>query len=170
MRGSGAQVVKRLDAASAPIAAPRTEFAPRSFADVIARAKLERDRLLVYALERHARLIRFEPGQIEIALTEDAEPDLPQKLMQALRKWTGARWMVAVAQGEGAATVHELRKKNTETLFEEVRGDPLVQKVLARFPGAEIVSVREKNVEQAQADLAEPPIDLAAGERTDDEE
>ena len=148
----------------------RAEFAPRSFADVITKAQTERDRLLVFALERHVRPIRFEPGQIEIALTADAEPDLPQKLMQALRTWTGTRWMVAVAQGEAGATVHELRKKSTETLFEEALGDPLVKKVLERFPGAEIVGIREKKADMVQADPDGAPDDLDAAERADGEE
>jgi DNA polymerase-3 subunit gamma/tau len=167
-RGSGAQAAKRIEAEPAPMQTPRVEFAPRSFADVIAKATLERDRLLVFALERHVRPIRFEHGQIEIALTPDAEPDLPQKLMHALKAWTGERWMVAVSQGEAGVTAHELRKKSTAALIEEARGDPLVQKLLARFPGAEIVGVREKQVEPV--DAGEPPVDSYAAERTDNEE
>lgn len=167
-RGTAAQAAKRIEAEPAPM--QRAEFAPRSFADVITKARSERDRLLVFALERHVRPIRFEPGQIEIALTEDAEPDLPQKLMQALRTWTGARWMVAVTQGEAGATVHELRRKSTETLFEEALGDPLVKKVLERFPGAEIVGIREKKVDIVAAKPNSPPDDPDAAERADGEE
>jgi DNA polymerase-3 subunit gamma/tau len=152
-RPARASAAPRLEA-QAVAAQSKPEVTLKNFDDVIAQAKVERDRLLVFALERHVRPIRFEQGQIEIALTEDAEPGLPQKLMQTLKAWTGERWMVAVSNDAAAATAHEARKKSEASLFDEARADPLVQKVLQRFPGAEIVSVRERGV-QAEA-VAEP--------------
>jgi DNA polymerase-3 subunit gamma/tau len=158
-QGTRAQVATRLDTDVVAAPAARPELALRSFEDVIAKAKAERDRLLLFALERQIRPIRFEPGQIEIALTEDAEPSLPQKLAEALRAWTGNRWMVAVGKAEAVETVHEVRKRTAASLFDEARADPLVQKVLERFPGAEIVGVREKNPEPAE--LEPPPLNDA---------
>jgi DNA polymerase-3 subunit gamma/tau len=173
--------------ASAPSAAPRAaraisaqraeapdtiaivETAPelQSFDDVIARARAERERLLVFALERHVRLVHFEPGRIEVALTADAERDLPQRLGQALQNWTGRRWIVAISSGDAAAeTAHEARVKSRASLLEEVRADPLVREVLTRFPGAEIVDVRERRSaaeaagdEAAASGAAEPATD-----------
>jgi DNA polymerase-3 subunit gamma/tau len=119
----------------------------RSFGDVIARAKAERNIVLASALERMVRPIRFEQGQIEVARPPDADADLPQRLGQTLQSWTGRRWIVAVGRDETAAeTAHEARKRSKAAIMEEVRADPLVQKVLQRFPGAEIVSVRERGV------------------------
>jgi DNA polymerase-3 subunit gamma/tau len=168
--GAGAQAVRtqaapqlRAEAVPAAHAAPML----KNFDDVIARAKAERDRLLVFALERHVRPIRFEQGHIEIALTENAEPSLPQKLGQILKSWTGERWMVSVSRDASGVTAHETRIKNEASLLDEARADPLVQKLLQRFPGAEIVSVRERGV-QAEA---EPEVAPIAGEfETDDTE
>jgi DNA polymerase-3 subunit gamma/tau len=157
-QGGRALAAPHLESAPAPTPAAKPELILRSFADVIAKAKAERDRLLVFALERQIRPVRFEPGQIEIALTEDAEPTLPQKLGEALRAWTGNRWMVAVSKAEAVETVHETRKRTTASLLDEARADPLVQKVLERFPGAEIVGVREKQTEVQPAELAGPLI------------
>jgi len=100
---------------------------------------------------------------IEIALTEDAEPALPQKLMQALKAWTGERWMVAVSSEAAGATAHEARRKNEASLFDEARADPLVQKVLQRFPGAEIVGVRERGI-QTEASEPDRADDIPGGE------
>ena len=163
-QGVRAQAAPRLDAEPVAVSSAKPELALRSFEDVIAKAKGERDRLLVFALERQIRPVRFEPGQIEIALTEDAEPSLPQKLSEALRAWTGNRWMVAVSKAEAVETVHEIRKRNSASLFDEARADPLVQKVLERFPGAEIVGVREKSPEPVELDPpphdGAPPMDM----------
>jgi DNA polymerase-3 subunit gamma/tau len=124
------------------------EAAPelKRFEDVIARARAERDIVLLSALERTVRPVRFEPGRVEIALTEAAEPDLPQRLGHALQAWTGRRWIVAVSRAPTTAdTVHEARRKSQAALMEEVRSDPLVRHVLDRFPGAQIVGVRERD-------------------------
>jgi DNA polymerase-3 subunit gamma/tau len=157
-QGGRTQAAARLDTEAVAAPAVKPELTLRSFEDVIAKAKAERDRLLVFALERQIRPIRFEPGQIEIELTEDAEPTLPQKLGEVLRAWTGNRWMVAVSKAEAVETVHEARKRNTASLFDEARADPLVQKVLERFPGAEIVGVREKASEPPEMEPP-PPTD-----------
>ncbi len=153
-RGQAAPMM-RTQPAEAPAPAPEPTL--RSFDDVVARAKAERERLLVFALERHVRPVRFEPGRIEIALTPEAERDLPQKLMAALRNWTGERWMVTVtaAAVEAGETVHEARAKGRAALFEEVSADPLVKRVMEKFPGAEIVDVRERvaEVEDAPANV-----------------
>ena len=114
----------------------------RHFDDLVALARDKRDRLMVFALERHIRPVRFEPGQIEIKLTPDAETGLPHKLASILREWTGERWIVAVSDGEGAATVHERRQADKQTLIETAKADPLVASALSQFPGAEIISVR----------------------------
>jgi DNA polymerase-3 subunit gamma/tau len=142
---------------------PQPEPGPRlnRFEDVIAHARAERDVVLANALERTVRPVRFEPGQIEIALTEAAEPDLPQRLGQALQAWTGRRWIVAVSREAAAAeTAHEARQRSRATMLDEVRADPLVRQLLERFPGAEIVGVRERSAVEEEAPAPEAIPDV----------
>ncbi|MYZ49232.1 DNA polymerase III subunit gamma/tau, partial [Rhizobiales bacterium L72] len=159
--GSGAAALSRVaepDAVpSARLDPPPEDAAGTGFArfeDIVARAQAERDRLLVYALERHVRPVRLEPGRLEIALTADAERDLPQRLSSLLRDWTGTRWVVIVGQDPGVATIHEARMRRDTDLRAEVEQDPLVIAALRRFPGAEIVAVRERP--SAAPDLPAP--------------
>ena len=140
----------------------------RSFADVIARARAERDAVLANALERNVRPVRFEAGRVEIALTEAAEADLPQRLGQALQNWTGRRWVVVVSREATAETAHEARLRSRASLMEEVRADPLVRQVLERFPGAEIVGVRERSA-AAEDRSGGPAFDPEADAGTDEE-
>ncbi len=85
--------------------------------------------------------------------------------MAALKSWTGERWMVSVtaAAAEAGETVHEARAKGRAALLEEVSADPLVRQVLEKFPGAEIVAVRERSAgaHDDQAEAVEP-IDAPA--------
>ncbi len=94
------------------------------------------------ALERDVRLVRFEDGRLEIALEASAAKSLVNDLSKKLADWTGRRWMIAVSTEAGAGSLRAQAEARKAELKNDVRSDPLVQAVLARFPGAEIVEVR----------------------------
>jgi DNA polymerase-3 subunit gamma/tau len=112
------------------------------FEDMIALAAEKRDLAIKTALERDVRLVRFEDGQLEISVLPSAPKSLVGDLSRKLAAWTGRRWMVAVSSEQGASTVREQMEAQKAELMRGVRADPLVQSVLERFPGAEIVDVR----------------------------
>jgi DNA polymerase-3 subunit gamma/tau len=142
-----------------PITPPETasRTAPRlaSFAEVVVLCGRERDLKLKHALETYVRPIRFDEGRIELALTEDAAPDLVGELSRKLEDWTGRRWMIAVGRDGGAPTVEEARRSARERLVTDARADPTVAAVLARFPGAEIVDVRVRAGESESLAVAD---------------
>jgi DNA polymerase-3 subunit gamma/tau len=150
--------------------APRPETAGprlRRFEDVVAYAGEIRDVALKSALERDVRLVRFEEGQIEFALAEGGRRGLANDLAQALHAWTGRRWVVALSSQRGAATLHEQRTAAERERKSGAAEHPLVQAVLTRFPGAEIVDVRDKAPEPDPTPT-DAPAD-AAGESESDE-
>jgi DNA polymerase III subunit gamma/tau len=116
--------------------------AVKSFEDLIALATEKRDLGMKSALERDVRLVRFEDGTLELALEPSARKMLVGELAKKLSDWTGRRWMVAVSAEAGAPSVRAQAEMRKAAMKDDVRGDPLVQAVLARFPGAEIVEVR----------------------------
>ena len=166
--GGGSQAARehrqRRASTPMPCAAPaaKPELMLRSFEDVIAKARAERDRLLVFALERHVRPIRFEPGQIEIALTEDAEPTLPQKLGEALQRVDGRALDGGGQQGRRGGDGARDAQAEPRPRFSMKRA-PIrwCRRCLERFPGAEIVGVREKSAEPQPIELDPPPHDGA---------
>jgi DNA polymerase-3 subunit gamma/tau len=114
----------------------------KDFPALIALAGEKRDLAIKSALERDVRLVRFEDGKLELALEPSARPTLVGELSKKLSDWTGRRWMVAVSKEMGVPSVKAQADLRKAELKDNVRGDPLVQAVLARFPGAEIVDVR----------------------------
>ncbi|MCG8442656.1 MAG: DNA polymerase III subunit gamma/tau [Caulobacterales bacterium] len=127
----------------APEAAADQPPMPATFDELVALARSRRDRLMVFALERHVVPLKVEPGRLDIAITAEAEADLPHKLAAALNKWTGSRWIVSVgALPEDGTTRHDERRASREAELEAVRAEPLVAQALETFPGARIVSVR----------------------------
>jgi DNA polymerase-3 subunit gamma/tau len=169
MAASGGARAALAEAAPAPtpVAQPqaRATEAPRleTFADLIALAGQKRELKLKNALESTVRLVRFEPGKIEVALTEHASPGLAGELSRRLEQWTGQRWMVAVSRDGGGETIAEARKTARARLVDDARADPVVAAVVARFPGAEIVDVRVRGVETE----APPPAGMPLPEAGD---
>jgi DNA polymerase III subunit gamma/tau len=174
-RSAPSQPGPRAVAAPAPIArltepappAPAPEqpaIAVARFEDLIALASDKRDLVVKTALERDVRLVRFEDGKLEIALEPGATKTLVGELSRKLSHWTGRRWMVVVSADAGAPTVKAQAEAYRAELVRGVTADPLVQAVLNRFPGAEIVDVR--HAEPAAGEVggtndmpADPPPD-----------
>jgi DNA polymerase III subunit gamma/tau len=137
------------------------EPAPRvvaRFADLIALAVEKRDIGVKSALERDVRLVRCEDGRLEIALQPSASRTLVNDLSRKLSQWTGRRWMVVVSAEAGEPTLHAQSEARQAELKTGVTADPLVQAVLARFPGAEIVDVRQAGAASPDPGFPEPPL------------
>jgi len=139
----GRQAEELADAATVPLA---------RFEDVIALAAERRDLPMKMALERDVRLVRFEPGRIEIALEPNASKALAGDLARKLSQWSGRRWMVVVSAEQGQPTIKSQNDARQAELERGVQADPVVKAVLARFPGAQIVAVRGR-------ETAAPPVE-----------
>jgi DNA polymerase-3 subunit gamma/tau len=140
----------------APQPAAAAPVAVQSFPDLIALAHEKRDLAIKSALERDVRLVRFEDGKLELALEPSARKTLVNELSRKLSEWTNRRWMVVVSTEQGAPSLRSQNETRRAELEQGVRADPLVQAVLARFPGAEIVAVRKRDDIAAPAP---PPTD-----------
>jgi DNA polymerase III subunit gamma/tau len=123
--------------------APTDTRAFSSFRDLVALAVEKRDIKLKSDLESLVRPIRVAPGQFELALEPGAHAGLPGEIARKLEAFTGMRWMVMVAKEGGEKPVSRQRQESKDSLFLMAREHPDVQAVLKRFPGAEIVDVKE---------------------------
>jgi DNA polymerase-3 subunit gamma/tau len=146
----------RLPASAAEPSAPALVVG--RFEDLIALAAQKRDLGVKLALERDVRLVRCEDGRLEIGLQQSAAKTLVNDLARKFSQWTNRRWMVVVSAEQGEATVKSQSEARQAELKTGVRADPLVQAVLARFPGAEIVDVRK-----GEMPLVPPPDDAGDG-------
>jgi DNA polymerase III subunit gamma/tau len=99
--------------------------------------------LLKVHIENDMHLVRIEPGRLEFVPTPRAPRTLPADLAQRLKDWTATRWTVTVAKDGGAPTIAEQKKAAKQARHEAVLQEPLVRAVMDRFPGAEIIAVRD---------------------------
>lgn len=143
-------------------AAAKPVAALSRFEDVVALAGRQRDIQLKLALERDVRLVHYEPGRIEFSLAPGASPGLAQTLMNRLQQWTGRRWSVVISSAPGSLSLKEQEEARAREVLKGVRSEPLVQRALATFPGAEIIGVRAS---EAQT-LASATTDAETGNET----
>jgi len=145
--------------ADAPVPVP-----VKSLADIVALADAQRDMAFKVLVKRCVRLVRIEPGRIDVSLTDDAPKMLLNDLTAKLRAWTGRSWLVSLSKEEGGQTLAEMESTKRENALLDAKSDPTVAAILARFPGAKIIDVRIPDAPEADAMEAEVPIEPATDE------
>jgi DNA polymerase-3 subunit gamma/tau len=125
--------------------APQEDGAPvmKSLEDIALLATRHQAPVLKVHIENDIHLVRLEPGRLEFRPSPRAPRTLAGDLQQKLRDWTGTRWSVSVTSEGGAPTLAEQKKNAKAARIESVMQAPMVRAVLDRFPGAEIVAVRD---------------------------
>jgi DNA polymerase-3 subunit gamma/tau len=130
-----------------------------TFEDLIALVADKRDMTTKFALERDVRLVRFEDGQLEIAVAPSAPKTFVHDLQRKLTGWTGKRWIVVVSKEAGAPTMRAQAEARQAEAEREAESDPLVQAVLKKFPGAKVVAVTQNEPEPVEPMLEAVPED-----------
>ena len=133
-----------------------------TFDQVVALIREKRDMRLLMEVETSLKLAKYALGRIEFEPAANAAPDLAARLSQRLQTWTGERWGVSIVSTGGAATIAQERDRAEEDQRAEVMENPLVQAVIAAFPGAKISEIRTAAAMQASAAIeALPETDAA---------
>ena len=78
---------------------------------------------------------------------------LASDLQTKLSAVTGERWTVSIASQGGAPTLAEQKLAAKTARHEAAAQEPMVRAVLDRFPGAEIVAVRDVATEEVAAPM-----------------
>jgi len=141
--------------ATAPQAVAHNAPILRTLEDVAALAQANSAPVLKVHLENDVHLVSLEPGRLEFRPSARAPRTLAGDLAQKLKDWTGTRWVVTLAREGGAPTLAEQKKAAKAARHERVLQEPLVRAVLDRFPGAEIVAVRDVVMDEVAAPMPE---------------
>jgi DNA polymerase-3 subunit gamma/tau len=107
------------------------------------------------------RPIAFRPGAITFEPAPGAPANLAGRLVAKLKEWTGQPWLVAAEGGGGAETMLERERRERQETRAAAAADPFVAAVMAAFPGAELLEVRQ---------TAAPVVEAAPDDETENEE
>ncbi len=137
--------------------------APATFAELVAMLQKRREAVFATHLRRDVHLVRYEVGRIEFRTRPEAPANLATRLSKLLQEWTGRPWMVSVSHDAGEPTLYEQDADREIRRKHDAEALPLVQAVLATFPGAKIETVRDLTAEASTLDdPVQHDLDLAA--------
>ncbi|MEH3110313.1 MAG: DNA polymerase III subunit gamma/tau [Agrobacterium cavarae] len=145
------------------VAAPRTEERPEpkvpvtSVQDIAYLAQKNRDPVMRAKVRNFVRLVKIEPGRLDMRLGEGAPGSLPGELGVKLKEWTGIHWIVSLSKDEGEPTLVEAEGNARNARLVDARQDPDVAAILAQFPGAKITDVRIRAPVQEEIEDTAPP-------------
>lgn len=155
----GARMAEQPASAPQAVASPLAKY--RSFPDVVALIRENRDMKLLADVEDFVHIVRYAPGRIEFRPDEQAPGDLAQNLGARLSNWTGERWMVTITRDQGEPTISEQNRQARKAEEDEAAQHPMIAAALKTFPGARIAVLRE---------IASAEDNAAPVEREDDED
>jgi DNA polymerase-3 subunit gamma/tau len=131
-------------AAAEPEAAPqpgRLELpAPESFAAAVALVREQGEGILANHLMDDVHLVRYEPGRIELRVTDAA---LASRFGAVLEKTCGGRWVITISQQPGSETLRHQARADEAAKRAAVMQHPLVQAIIETFPEAKLVARRD---------------------------
>ncbi|QLF69009.1 DNA polymerase III subunit gamma/tau [Peteryoungia desertarenae] len=146
---------------------PAPKVNVRSLEDIADLCTQNRDPKLKALLRNYARLVRIEPGRLEINLPPDAPKSFVSDLQKRLEEWTEIRWMVILSREPGQPTLVEAEASTREARLIDARQDPDVAAILSRFPGAKITDVRIKATAEDEDEDVKPPPAVAESDEGD---
>jgi len=172
--GSGSHAMRLVErsepAQRQDLAAEAVQVPVRSLADIAALAAQHRDAAFRALVRSNVRLVRIEPGKLEISLTDNAPRDLANQIGERLKRWTGRPWFVALSRETGGQTLDEQETERREDQLSDARSDPAVAAILAKFPGAKIIDIRIPDVLGEADDVTESAPMPDPGIDNDDDE
>ena len=97
---------------------------------------------LKYELETNVSLVSFADQKIEISFNENLDKDFVKELSSKLNEWTGQRWIIAFSKEIGQLSKkHKKNLEKSKFIESEKKGD-IYQKIVAKFPDAELIDVK----------------------------
>jgi DNA polymerase-3 subunit gamma/tau len=160
-----AQPVAKHAAAPEPVALPPAQPAapqlpaPANFRELVRLFAEKKEGVLEYHLSSSVRLVRFEPGLIELSTLPSAPANLASRVGSLLSEWTGRRWVIGISAAVGQETLAEADRALADAAMASARASPVVQAILEAFPGATITEVRDLALTAPEAEDAPDTLD-----------
>jgi DNA polymerase-3 subunit gamma/tau len=144
-----------------PSEKPEPKVPVRSMQDIVDLCAQNRDAKLKALVRNFVRLVKIDPGRLEIRMTDGGPGSLPGELGVKLKEWTGIHWIVSLSKEEGQPTLVEVDANAREARLTDARADPDIIAILSQFPGAKITDVRIRALEEDN-DIEDAPAPAIA--------
>lgn len=164
MRQTAEVVALRSDDGSSHAAHPM----PISFEKLIDLFHRQKEATLAVMLKDDVRLVHYKPGALEINTTRQTPPDFILRLKQCLKLWTDTDWQITISREQGESSIREKEVAKDKQRRDEALQEPIVKALLAQFPDAKLLAVRDSRtddggIEIASTDSEESGLDFSDG-------
>ena len=95
-------------------------------------------------MEMQVRVVELAAGRLRWSQPQGFSEDISREMRGALEKATGHEWTVERCDAPGQPTLIEQREARAADREAEIRRSPLVEAVMAAFPGAQEISESEE--------------------------
>ncbi|MEM6712718.1 MAG: DNA polymerase III subunit gamma/tau [Pseudomonadota bacterium] len=133
---------------------------------LIALADKNGNRALPPLVRAYVRPVSFGTNTVEIGLAEGAPKSFVGDLSEALRDWTGSRWIISVDPRAEAQTLNELAAERESARKADASQNETVKAIMATFPGAKVTQVRPLGAGQEPAAITQE-VDQGDADATD---
>ena len=141
-------------------ARPEPKVPVKSLADIVDLCAANRDVKLKALTRNFIRLVRLEPGRLDVGLSDGAPATLLNELAVKLKEWTGIHWIVSLSKEAAQPTLVEQEAAQHGARILDAKSDPDVAAILARFPGAKVtdVRIRAPEPEEEEVEIKPPAV------------
>lgn len=139
--GSFTQAVATQQPQATPAAESQPVLAFANLQELVAKCEQEGEMLLAADLTTQVRLVKMGVQSLEIVMLPAAGKDMPQKLRQKLREWTGQNWLISLAQSGGQQTLREQAIAAQAAAIAAIEDNATVQRLRKTFPAFTITNV-----------------------------
>ncbi len=119
-----------------------------SFDKLLEISSEKKEAKLKYELEKNVNLVSFEKNRMEISFNENLDKNFVKDLSLKLFEWTGERWIITFSKTKGEISIKEKEKSEKIELINKAKQSELYNKILEKFPDADLVEVTSKNKEE----------------------
>ena len=131
---------------------------PMTFEKMVDLFRAEKEGILATVFTDHVKLIDYKPGTVTVSIGPKTPNDFLMRVRHCLKTWTGADWMFTIGRPEGASkTLKQQFEARDQKRRDETMDDPAVKALMAVFPDAKLLAVRDRKAAEPEADLADLP-------------
>ena len=142
---------------------------PISFEKLVGLFESQKEAQLAVLLKDYVRVVGFKPGAMELNITRQTPPDFLMRVKSCLKLWTGSDWTIALASEGGAETVRNVEVARDKKRRDEALEEPIVKSLLASFPAAKLLAVRDSRDEEDLGVGGDMPTDPDAAVSDDED-
>jgi DNA polymerase-3 subunit gamma/tau len=126
-----------------PAPVSQTLPGPANYRELVKLFADRKEGILEYHLAASVRLVRFEPGVVELNTLPAAPSNLANRVGSLLSEWTGRRWVIGISSAVGGPTLMETDQAHKNAAMDSARASPTVVALMGAFPGTTITDVRD---------------------------